>query len=132
MPLQLAKSRREHVGCNPVERFRQLTEASRAVEKAFDDSAPVGPIVPKAQCRIGPQTAITLEVNGVVRQQSTIGKLIWSIAEIIEHLSAAWALAPGDLIFTGTPEGVAAVGVGDELQARIDGVGTLGVEYVAR
>ena len=102
------------------------------IGKAFDDSAPIGPIVPRAQCRIGPQTAITLEVNGVVRQQSTIGKLIWSIAEIIEHLSAAWALAPGDLIFTGTPEGVAAVGVGDELQARIDGVGTLGVEYVAR
>jgi fumarylpyruvate hydrolase len=102
------------------------------IGKAFDDSAPIGPVVPKARCKIGPQTAITLEVNGVVRQQSTIGKLIWSIAEIIEHLSAAWALAPGDLIFTGTPEGVAAVGVGDELQARIDGVGTLGVEYVAR
>ena len=67
-----------------------------------------------------------------MRQQSTIGKLIWSIAEIIEHLSAAWELQPGDLIFTGTPEGVAAVGVGDELQARIDGVGTLAASNTSR
>ena len=72
-----------------------------------------------------------LDVNGATRQQSTIGKLIWNIAEIIEHLSAAWQLAPGDLIFSGTPEGVAAVEVGDLLKARIDGVGTLQVQIVA-
>ncbi|MGZ5204884.1 MAG: fumarylacetoacetate hydrolase family protein, partial [Caldimonas sp.] len=58
--------------------------------------------------------------------------LIWNIAEIIEHLSAAWELTPGDLIFTGTPEGVAAVEVGDMLKASIDGVGSLQVEIVAR
>ena len=58
-----------------------------------------------------------------MRQQSTIGKLIWNIAETIEHLSAAWELAPGDLIFSGTPEGVAAVVAGDVLKASVDGVG---------
>jgi fumarylpyruvate hydrolase len=102
------------------------------IGKAFDDSAPIGEVVPRAQCAIGPDTAISLEVNGALRQQSTIGKLIWSVPEIIEHHSAAWTLAPGDLIYTGTPEGVAAVGVGDRLVARIDGVGSLAVEYVAR
>ena len=66
-------------------------------------------------------------MNGAVRQTSTIGKLIWSIPEVIAHLSSAWELAPGDLIFTGTPEGVAAVVTGDTLNARIDGVGTLDV-----
>ncbi len=77
-------------------------------------------------------TAIALDVNGRPRQASTLGKLIWSVPEIIEHLSKAWTLAPGDLIFTGTPEGVAAVEVGDTLNARIDGVGTLALKIVAR
>jgi fumarylpyruvate hydrolase len=53
------------------------------------------------------------------------------VAEVIEHLSKAWELKPGDLIFSGTPEGVAAVEVGDILSARIDGVGTLEVKMVA-
>ncbi|HEY0858129.1 MAG TPA: fumarylacetoacetate hydrolase family protein [Albitalea sp.] len=100
------------------------------IGKGFDQAAPIGAIVPAAQCRIGPETAIELRVNGSVRQASTIGKLIWSIPEIIEQLSAAWDLAPGDLIFTGTPEGVAAVVPGDTLEARIDGVGSLAVKIV--
>jgi len=100
------------------------------IGKGFDESAPIGPIRPAAQCKIGPDTAIVLEVNGTKRQASTIGKLIWSIPEIIEHLSTAWTLAPGDLIFTGTPEGVAAVVAGDTLAARIDGVGSLQVQVV--
>ena len=62
-----------------------------------------------------------------MRQHSTIGKLIWNIGEIIEHLSAAWELQPGDLIFTGTPEGVAAVVRGDVLKASVAGVGSLQV-----
>ncbi|MGZ5186946.1 MAG: fumarylacetoacetate hydrolase family protein [Caldimonas sp.] len=102
------------------------------IGKAFDRSAPIGPIHRAAECDVGPATRISLEVNGASRQQSTIGKLIWNIAEIIEHLSAAWELTPGDLIFTGTPEGVAAVEVGDMLKASIDGVGSLQVEIVAR
>jgi len=103
-----------------------------SIAKGFDQSAPIGPVVPAARAAIGPDTAIELKVNGEVRQASRIGKLIWSIPEIIEHLSAAWELQPGDLIFTGTPEGVAAVVAGDTLSARIDGVGTLDVKLVGR
>jgi len=100
------------------------------IGKGFDQSAPIGPVRPAADCRVGPDTQIVLEVNGTVRQKSEIGKLIWSIGEIIEHLSSAWELAPGDLIFTGTPEGVAAVSSGDTLKAKVDGVGTLQVQIV--
>ncbi|MEO8835726.1 MAG: fumarylacetoacetate hydrolase family protein [Caldimonas sp.] len=100
------------------------------IGKSFDLSAPIGPIRRAAECKVDASTAITLEVNGTVRQQSTIGKLIWNIAEIIEHLSAAWELQPGDLIFTGTPEGVAAVERGDRLKAEVAGVGSLQIELV--
>ena len=95
------------------------------IGKGFDHSAPIGPIRRAADARVDADTRITLEVNGKERQRSTIGKLIWNIGEIIEHLSAAWELQPGDLIFTGTPEGVAAVGRGDMLKAEVAGVGTL-------
>jgi fumarylpyruvate hydrolase len=100
------------------------------IGKGFDQSAPIGPLRAAADCKIGPDTGIVLEVNGTVRQKSTIGKLIWSIAEIIEHLSAAWELQPGDLVFTGTPEGVAAVERGDVLKAEVGGLGSLQVEIV--
>jgi fumarylpyruvate hydrolase len=102
------------------------------IGKGFDHSAPIGPIRPAAQCNVTAETKISLEVNGATRQQSSIGKLIWNIAETIEHLSAAWDLAPGDLIFSGTPEGVAAVKIGDTLTAHIDGVGGLQVQIVGR
>ncbi len=98
------------------------------IGKSFDHSAPIGPIKPAAECKVDASTPITLEVNGKMRQTSTIGKLIWSIAEIIEHLSAAWELQPGDLIFTGTPEGVAAVVQGDTLTGEVPGVGKLMVQ----
>jgi fumarylpyruvate hydrolase len=100
--------------------------------KGFDESAPIGAIRRADECSIAAATKIVLDVNGATRQASEIGKLIWSVPEIIEHLSAAWELAPGDLIYTGTPEGVAAVIAGDTLSARIDGVGTLQVQVVAR
>lgn len=100
------------------------------IGKGFDEAAPIGPIVPASRCAIGPETAIELDVNGVRRQTSTLGKLIWSIPEVIAQLSAAWDLMPGDLVFTGTPEGVAAVVPGDTLHARIAGVGTLDVKIV--
>ena len=101
------------------------------IAKGFDESAPIGPIKRAEDCQLDANTKIALDVNGTPRQASTLGKLIWSVAEIIEHLSRAWELAPGDLIFTGTPEGVAAVGVGDTLSGRIDGVGTLEFQIVA-
>ncbi|WP_457329594.1 fumarylacetoacetate hydrolase family protein [Rhizobacter sp. P5_C2] len=100
--------------------------------KGFDESAPIGPVRPAAQCNIGAATRIELKVNDTVRQHSVIGKLIWSIPEVIEQLSGLWELAPGDLIFTGTPEGVAAVVAGDTLSAQVDGVGSLQVRLVAR
>ncbi len=101
-----------------------------SIGKGFDHSAPIGEIRPAAECRIGDDTPIVLEVNGRCASSSTIGKLIWNLAEVIEHLSAAWTLAPGDLIYTGTPEGVAAVSRGDRLKASVEGVGTLEVEIV--
>ncbi len=100
------------------------------IGKAFDESAPIGALRPAADCAIGAETEIRLEVNGQLRQRSTLGKLIWSVPEIIEHLSAAWTLAPGDLIYTGTPEGVAAVVRGDELSASIAGLPSLKIKVV--
>ncbi len=101
------------------------------IGKGFDESAPIGPLKRAQDCRLDADTPITLEVNGQRRQASTLGKLIWSVAEIIEHLSKAWTLAPGDLIFTGTPAGVAAVEVGDTLGARVAGLAPLDVQIVA-
>ena len=100
------------------------------IGKGFDHSAPIGPLRRAAECDIGAGTRIALEVNGTVRQQSTIGKLIWNIGEIIEHLTAAWELAPGDLIYTGTPEGVAAVVKGDTLAGGVAGLPELRVRVV--
>ncbi|HEY5632961.1 MAG TPA: fumarylacetoacetate hydrolase family protein [Burkholderiaceae bacterium] len=98
------------------------------VGKAFDHAAPIGPIVPAAKAGDAANAEIRLEVNGQTRQKSTVSKLIWNIGETIEHLSALWELAPGDLIFTGTPEGVAAVVRGDLLEGAVAGVGTLKVK----
>lgn len=100
------------------------------IGKAFDQSAPIGPITPAAQAGNIADAAIHLTVNGADRQRSTVSKLIWNIGETIEHLSAAWELQPGDLIFTGTPEGVAAVVAGDTLVGGVDGLGTLSVKIV--
>ncbi len=69
--------------------------------------------------------AIKLAVNGAVRQKSDLGKLIWSVRDIIADLSLFYHLAPGDLIFTGTPEGVGPVKPGDKLEGKIEGVGTI-------
>lgn len=102
------------------------------IAKGFDESAPISPIRPADQCYLNAATAISLEVNGQERQRSVLGKMTWSIPEIIEHLSTAWDLVPGDLIFTGTPEGVSRVLIGDTLKARIDGVGSLQIEVVER
>lgn len=101
------------------------------IGKAFDHSAPIGPITPVAQAGDVANAEISLQVNGADRQRSNVAKLIWNIGETIEHLSAAWALAPGDLIFTGTPEGVAAVVSGDTLVGSVAGLGTLSVKVAA-
>jgi len=97
------------------------------IAKGFDHSAPIGPITPAAQVPDIAHANIYLQVNGQDRQRSTVAKLIWNIAETIEQLSAAWALQPGDLIFTGTPEGVGAVVRGDTLVGGVDGLQPLSV-----
>lgn len=100
------------------------------IGKGFDESAPIGELVSAADCHITADTRIELKVNGEVRQHSVIGKLIWSMPEIIEHLSKAWTLQPGDLIFSGTPEGVAAVVPGDLLEASVEGLPSLRLKIV--
>lgn len=97
------------------------------IGKAFDQSAPIGPITPAAASGDIGHARIALEVNGRVRQQSSIDQLIWNIGETIAHLSAAWTLQPGDLIYTGTPEGVDAVVSGDLLHATVQGLAPLSV-----
>jgi fumarylpyruvate hydrolase len=98
--------------------------------KGFDASAPIGPITPAAQAGDIAHAAIWLQVNGADRQRSNVSQLIWNIGETIEHLSAAWELAPGDLIYTGTPEGVGAVVRGDTLEGGVDGLPTLRLSVV--
>ena len=97
------------------------------IGKAFDTSAPIGPITPAAAAGDVANAEIWLQVNGKDRQRSNVSKLIWNIGETIEHLSAAWELQPGDLIFTGTPEGVNAVVAGDTLVGAVGGLGSLSV-----
>ncbi len=97
------------------------------IGKAFEASAPIGPLHAIAQTGELTQGAITLSVNGTQRQQGDLRELIWNVAETIETLSKAWTLQPGDLIFTGTPAGVAAVVAGDLIEGGIEGLGSLRV-----
>ena len=95
------------------------------MSKGFDFSAPIGEIAPAARIGHPAQGRIELKVNGRTRQVSDLSRMIWSVAETIAYLSRLVRLAPGDLIFTGTPEGVAAVVPGDLLGGVIDGVGSV-------
>jgi len=95
--------------------------------KAFDGSAPISPIVPVDRCGHPCDGAIWLGVNGVERQRSDLSRQIWSVAEVIALLSRYLTLAPGDLIMTGTPPGVAALQPGDVISAAIEGVASLEV-----
>lgn len=97
------------------------------IGKGYDASAPIGPITPAANAGDIATANLWLQVNGTSRQRSNIAKLIWNIGEVIEHLSAAWELQPGDLIYTGTPEGVAAVVSGEEMVGGVDGLVGLSV-----
>ncbi|BEP39193.1 fumarylacetoacetate hydrolase family protein (plasmid) [Variovorax sp. V59] len=98
--------------------------------KSFDHSAPCGPIHPVAQVGHVRSGALSLAVNGTVRQDSVLEKMIWNVHEIVSELSKQYRLLPGDLIFTGTPEGVGPVQRGDRLTGRIEGLDALQVEIV--
>lgn len=93
--------------------------------KGFDHSAPIGELVSAVHIGHPDRGRIELKVNGQVRQSSDLSRLIWSVAETVSYLSGLVQLAPGDLIFTGTPEGVAAVKRGDVLEGSVEGVGTV-------
>ncbi|GGB79644.1 hypothetical protein GCM10011352_01620 [Marinobacterium zhoushanense] len=93
--------------------------------KDFEQSAILTPIVPVAQTSIIDQGKIELAVNGEVQQSSDLELLIWNVREIIAHLSKFYHLQPGDLIYTGTPEGVGPVIAGDRITGFIDRVGEI-------
>lgn len=107
------------LGCDLTRRDLQ-SEAKKMgrpwdASKGFDASCPLTPIVPKEQINLFDDTKIELAVNGTIRQSSSLGKMIYSVPEIIHHLSQLFYLRQGDLIMTGTPAGVSELAVGDEV-----------------
>ncbi|NSX16424.1 MULTISPECIES: fumarylacetoacetate hydrolase family protein [Cupriavidus] len=100
------------------------------IGKAFDASAPVGPIHRASEIGHPQQAGIWLTVNGATRQRSDVSHLIWSVAETVAYLSQFFRLEPGDVIFTGTPEGVGPVKAGDTMATGVDGLGELTVRVV--
>ena len=100
------------------------------VAKGFDCSAPISPLKPISVTGEILGAQIWLNVNGERRQAGNTSKLIWSVNETIEHLSKFFELRPGDLIYTGTPEGVGAVKRGDELDGGIEHIGALKVRVI--
>jgi fumarylpyruvate hydrolase len=109
---------------------RQMGDKGKPWEigKSFDHSAPIGTLV-RAEGRLW-QGQLTLRVNGAVKQDAPLDQMIWNVPEIIARLSTQVGLAAGDVIFTGTPEGVGAVQRGDCLVAEITGLPKLAVEIV--
>jgi len=95
--------------------------------KGFDRSAPITAITPASQVQLD-GGKIWLDVNGVQRQRGALADMIWSVPEIIAALATLFELAPGDLIYTGTPAGVAALSPGDRLEGGVDGLQTLRLE----
>lgn len=100
------------------------------IGKAFDQSAPIAPLHPASKVGHPTQAGIWLQVNGADKQRSDINKLIWSVPETIAYLSRFFELKPGDLIMTGTPEGVGPVVAGDRMVGGVDGLGELNVRIV--
>jgi len=83
--------------------------------KGFDHSCPLSPIIPKEDIDVDADKSIQLTVNGTIRQQSIIGKMIYNVPETISHLSKLFRLQQGDLILTGTPAGVGKLESGDDV-----------------
>ncbi|MDS1141817.1 fumarylacetoacetate hydrolase family protein [Pusillimonas sp. SM2304] len=100
------------------------------VGKAFDQSAPIGPLHPRDKVGTLDSGAISLSVNGTSKQSSDLSQMIWNIAESIAYLSGLFELKAGDIIFTGTPEGVGPVVVGDTMVGAVAGLGELQVKVV--
>ena len=100
------------------------------IAKAADHSGPVGPLHPAERVGHPARGPITLALDGTTRQSGDLADMIWSVAEQIAFLSRYFELAPGDLIFSGTPEGVGAVGRGQTLTAAIQGLGEIRLRLV--
>ncbi len=98
--------------------------------KAFDQSAPCSPLVPVSQCGHLSKGRIYLTVNGQVKQDGDLAMMIWNVPETIAYLSTLFTLMPGDLIFSGTPAGVAAVQRGDVLEGHVEGLPVLHTKIV--
>ncbi len=95
------------------------------MSKAFDHSAPCSALTPRGTIGALGKGRIELKVNGLLRQSGDLAQMIWNVPELVSKLSALVEIAPGDLIFTGTPAGVGPVVKGDRLEATIDGLETL-------
>ena len=98
--------------------------------KAFDQSAPCSALVPVSQCGHLAKGRIYLKVNGQVKQDGDLAMMIWNVPDTIAYLSTLFTLMPGDLIFSGTPAGVAAVARGDVLEGRVDGLPALKTKII--
>ena len=116
-------------GLDMTRRDLQISERSKqrpwTLGKDVEGSAPASPIMPASRIGHPAHAAMRLSQNGTLRQSSDIDQLVWSVPEIIAHLSGFYHLGPGDLIFTGTPAGVGPVAPGDRLEGEIDGIGAL-------
>lgn len=95
------------------------------IAKGFDHSAPISAIRPLQDRTHPTQGAIELKVNGSLRQRADLREMVWSVGDILVELGRLYVLAPGDLIFMGTPAGVGSLHPGDRVEAHIEGVGTL-------
>ncbi|WP_085726577.1 fumarylacetoacetate hydrolase family protein [Pseudomonas sp. R37(2017)] len=100
------------------------------IGKAFDASAPIGPLHPASQIGHPSKAGLWLQVDGTDKQRSDIDKLIWSVPETISYLSRFFELQPGDLIMTGTPEGVGPVVAGERMTGGVEGLGEIQVSVV--
>jgi fumarylpyruvate hydrolase len=118
-------------GLDMTRRDLQLSERAKqrpwTLGKDFEASAPTSAIAPASRIGHPARAAITLTQNETLRQNSDIAELVWSVPELIAHLSQFYHLAPGDLIFTGTPAGVGPVAPGDRLVGEVAGVGRVAV-----
>ena len=96
--------------------------------KGFDASAPCSALHPVSEVGHPADAPITLTVNGVLRQQGSLNEMIWPVADVISHISRFVTLAPGDLIYTGTPAGVGALQRGDRVQGEVAGVAAFALD----
>lgn len=123
------------VGIDMTRRDIQAAAKTKAapwdMAKNFDNSAPCSALLPISQAPDIKNAGICLTKGKATKQNSNLNKMIWSIDEIIEHLSATITLCTGDLIYTGTPEGVGPVSAGETIMGTIDGLPSIEVSYFA-